>query len=132
MPVRYVIDPQRQRIHTTCDGFVTFEEVCQHFEELRRNPEFRERLDVLLDLTSLTSIPTAEQLRGVVEQVALTGGRWRFGACAIIAADEALFGVVRFLEVYAIDVFTGTKVFRIADEGERWLASLEEMKKDSR
>jgi hypothetical protein len=129
MPVRYVIDPQRQRIRTTCDGNVTFEEVCLHFEELRRNPEFREPLDVLLDLTECKTIPTAEQLRGVVEQVALTGGRWRFGSCAIIAADDALFGVMRILEVYAIDVFTGTGVFRSIDEGEQWLASLEHMKK---
>jgi hypothetical protein len=129
MPVRYAIDPQRQRIRTTCEGYVTFEEVCAHFEELRRNPDFRERLDVLLDLSACTSIPTAEQLRGVVEQIALTGGRWRFGCCAIIAPDDALFGVMRILEVYAIDVFAGTGVFRTVDEGEQWLASLEEMKK---
>jgi hypothetical protein len=129
MPVRYVIDPQRPRICTTCEGYVTFEEVCQHFEELRRNPEFRERLDVLLDLTACTSIPTSEQLRGVVEQISLTGGRWRFGCCAIIAADDALFGVMRILEVYATDVFAGTGVFRTVEEGEQWLASLEEMKK---
>ena len=128
MPVRYVIDPQRQRIRTTCEGYVTFEEACQHFEELRRDPEFRERLDVLLDLTDCKSIPKAERLRWVVEQLELTGGRWRFGSCAIITADEALFGVMRILEVYAIDVFAGTGVFRTIDEGEQWLASLEEKK----
>jgi len=129
MPVHYAIDHEQQRIRTTCNGYVTFPEVAQHFQELRRDPEFCDGLDVLLDLSGCTSLPTAEQLRDVVGQIASLGDRWRFGRCAIVTIDEALFGMTRIFEVYAQDVFTGTDIFHSVEEGERWLNSLQELKK---
>jgi hypothetical protein len=98
MPVRYSIDPPQQRIRTTCDGYVTFPEVAAHFQELRTDPMFRDCLDVLLDLTGCTSLPTPDQLRAVVDRITESGGRWRFGLCAIITADEALFGMSRIFK----------------------------------
>ncbi len=127
MPVLYTIDPEQRRIRTTCSGYVTFAEVCEHFRELRGDPQFRDLLDVLLDLSGCTSLPTPDQLREVVSQIDAIGGRWRFGACAIIAIDEALFGMTRIFEVYARDVFTATDIFRNVPDGERWLTSLREV-----
>jgi hypothetical protein len=129
MPVEYKIDPKQNRIRTACHGFVTFPEVAQHFLELRRDPQFHDGLDVLLDLSGCTSVPSAEQLRDVVGLIDTRTLPLRFGACAIITADEALFGMTRIFEVYARDVFTGTEIFRMAEEGERWLNSLREWKK---
>jgi len=131
MPVHYAIDHEQQRIRTTCNGYVTFPEVAGHFQELRQDPQFRDALDVLLDLSGCTSLPTADQLRDVVGEIDSLGGHWRFGACAIVTNDEALFGMTRVFEVYARDVFTGTDIFRTAGEGEQWLDSLLALKKTS-
>jgi len=131
MPVHYTIDPGQQRIHTTCTGYVTFPEVVRHFQDLRADPEFRDCLDVLLDLSGCTSLPSADQLRGVVDQIASLGGRWRFGCCAIVTIDEALFGMTRIFEVYARDVFAGTDIFHTVEDAACWLTSLRELKKTS-
>jgi hypothetical protein len=128
MPVHYTIDSNQNRIRTTCDGYVTFPEVAQHFQELRRDPQFHDGLDVLLDLSGCTSLPSAEQLRDVVGLIDTRKLPLRFGACAIVATDDALFGMTRIFEVYARDVFTETEIFRMAEEGERWLNSLREWK----
>lgn len=131
MPVHYAIDLDRQRLHTTCSGYVTFPEVAQHFQELRNDPQFRDSLDVLLDLSGCTSLPTPDQLRDVVDQIASLGGRWRFGACAMITTDEALYGITRIFEVYAREVFTRSEIFHSVPEGDRWLDSLQALKKTS-
>jgi hypothetical protein len=128
MPVHYAIDTERKLIRTRCTGFVTFEEVSEHFQTLRLDPQFRDRFDVLLDLTECTSVPTEDQLRAVVPQMEALSGGWRLGTCAIIAANDELYGVSRMLEVFALHVFTGTEVFRSVEEGERWLASLQQMR----
>lgn len=129
MPVHYLIDTSRQQIRTTCSGYVTFEEVAAHFQELHSDPEFVETFDVLLDMSGCTSLPTTEQLRDVVTLIASVGGRSRFGTCAVIASDDALYGLTRIFEVYARDVFARTDVFRAVEEGDRWLASLQEATK---
>ena len=131
MPVHYAIDTERKLIRTRCTGFVTFEEVSEHFQVLRLDPQFRDRFDVLLDLTECTSVPTEDQLRAVVPQMDVLSGGWRLGACAIIVANDELYGVCRMLEVFAEDVFSGTGVFRSAEEGEQWLSSLQQMRQTS-
>jgi hypothetical protein len=131
MPVNYAIDTERKLIRTRCTGFVTFEEVSEHFRELRLDPKFTDRFDVLLDLSECASVPSEEQLRAMVPQMDAVSGGWRFGACAIIVANDELYGVSRMLEVYAENVFSGTEVFRSAEEGDRWLASLQQMRQTS-
>src|SRR5258708_20482197 len=131
MPVHYTIDTEQKRICTQCTGFITFEEVCEHFQVLRLDPEFGERLDVLLDLSDCTSVSTAEQLREVAARIDSLSGGWRLGFCAIIVKEEELFGMTRIFEVYTQKIFTGTAIFRSAEEGERWLSSLQEMKNAS-
>jgi hypothetical protein len=122
VPISYVLDPERRLIRTTCAGEVTLEEVWDHFEALVRQTGLPERLDVLLDLRSTTSLPTGEQVRAAAGSAALLSSRLAWGACAVIASSDALFGMSRVFEAYAGELFERIAVFRDLAEATAWLA----------
>jgi hypothetical protein len=123
MPVIYEIDRDNRIIRTKCIGPVTIEEVIDHFRTLERDPNCPDYLDVLLDVSEETTIPTKEELEEVTRAIHKVRGRVRFGACAIVAFQDALFGMLRMWEVFAEQYFRETYVFRTKEEAEAWLAS---------
>jgi hypothetical protein len=123
MPVTYEIDRKRERIRTRCIGAVTIEEVVGHFAALGQDPDCPDRADVLLDLSEQTSIPTKEHLEVVTRAIRGVRSRVQFGAFAVVAFQDALFGMLRMLEVFAEQYFQETCVFRTVAEAEAWLDS---------
>ena len=123
MPVTYTIDTQKRVIRTRCMGMVTFAEVVEHFHALERDPECGEGLDVLLDVSEVNSLPDASQIRAVALELKKIQKNVKFGACAIVAARDALFGMLRMFEVMAQEYFRVICVFRATNEAEAWLDS---------
>ncbi|MFZ0933715.1 MAG: hypothetical protein WB579_21700 [Bryobacteraceae bacterium] len=123
MPVSYRIDQDNGMIRTRCVGNVTFEEVVDHFRDLEQDPNCPDRLDVLLDLTQTTSVPSTEQLRAVSRVIGGIQATVRFDSCAIAASTDVLFGMSRVFEVVARERFGATYVFRTVAEAEAWLLS---------
>ena len=80
------------------------------------------RLDVLLDLTKMTSLPESGQIRLVADTLSGLREKTSWGACAVVAKQDVLFGMSRMFGVYAEPVFTRVHVFRERDEAKRWLA----------
>jgi stage II sporulation SpoAA-like protein len=124
VPVTYQFDREFPLIRTRCGGDVTFAEVVSHFRELERDACLPARLDVLLDLTEMRSIPESDQLRSVAGEVEHLQQRVRWGSCAIVASRDVLFGMSRVFQVFAEAHFANSKVFRDLDDAERWLASV--------
>jgi hypothetical protein len=122
MPVLYQIDKRNKVIRTKCVGNVTLPEVIHHFHTLEHDPDCPDRLDVLLDLREMTSLPSDDQLRGVSEEIRRVRDRVTFGACAIVAASDAIFGTAKIFEVFAARGFRATRVVRGPSEAEAWLA----------
>ena len=123
MPVRYRLNSESGSIHTRCVGDVTLEDVMGHFDELRRDPALPRRLDVLLDLGEMQSIPERDQLWSVAGALDGLASELEWGVCAIVASSDALFGMIRVFMVFAEEVFVRTQVFRTLAEAEAWLAS---------
>ena len=123
MPVLYQIALGSGLIHTRCVGEVTFPEVLDHFRVLEGDPDFRDGLDVLLDLGELASWPTPDQLRAVGARLERVQPRGRFGACAVVAPRDVLFGLSRMFMAVAAEHFERMNVFRSVDEAEGWLRS---------
>ena len=123
MPVSYEIDRAAGRIETRCTGDVTLDEVMRHFEELEADPSTPGRLDVLLDLDGMTSVPERTNLRQVTQAVDRLTARLRWGACAIVATSDVLFGMSRMFAVFAEGLFAQTQVFRERRAAEHWLAT---------
>jgi len=102
---------------------LTLDEVVEHFRELDRDPECTDRLDVLLDVSEVNSLPNASQIRAASLEVKKIQKKVRFDACAIVAVTDALFGMLRMFEVMTQDYFRVISVFRATTEAEAWLAS---------
>lgn len=124
MPVTYSIDRESARLHTRCVGKLTLDEVFDHFHQLEIDDTLPPQLDVLLDLTAMESLPEAGQLRMIATEVGrVQKSKLRWGACAIIADRDALYGMTRMFQVFAEDHFADSCVFREREEAERWIAS---------
>jgi hypothetical protein len=123
MPVHHHFDRELCLVRTRCEGDVRFEEVMRHFRDLEGDASLPARLDVLLDLTGMRSLPETGQLRSVAGEIDRLQGRVAWGACAIVAADDAPFGMSRMFHVFAEAHFARSSVFRELGEAERWLAA---------
>ena len=123
MPVVYRIDAARKLIDTRCVGYVNFNEVLNHFQTLLDDPECPDRLDVLLDLREVTSVPEDHQLRQLSYKIGSISDRLQFGACAIVATADVIFGMARMFEVFAEKWFKEIRVFRDVAEAQEWLKS---------
>jgi len=122
MAVTYQLDRERGLIETLCTGEVTLDEVLHHFQELEADASLPERLDVLLDLGPMTSLPESEQLREVTRAVDRLKTRVAWGTCAIVARRDALFGMSRMFQILAEGLFARSRVFREREAAEDWLA----------
>ena len=122
MPVTYQIDANTKTVRTTCIGPVMLEDVIEHFHTLQQDPSCPSHLDVLLDVSGITSLPEKHELRTVTRTIAEISGRVTFGDCAIVASRDAVFGMMRMFEVFAQQYFRLTRVFRTVSEAEAWLA----------
>ena len=123
MPVTYKIEADKRTIRTTCTGFVTLDEVIDHFRTLRQDPDCADHLNVFLDLSEVDSLPGTGQISTVINEVKKLRGRVRFGACAILATRDALFGMMRVFEVMGEEYFRVMRTLRVANEAEAWLVS---------
>jgi hypothetical protein len=123
VPITYQVDRAAELIRTTCTGDVTLDEVIGHFLELEADPALPAGVDVLLDLSETMSVPESEQLKAVTSEVDHLQERVRWGACAIVASRDALFGMSRMFQVFTEGLFAASHVFRELAEAERWLAS---------
>lgn len=122
MPVTYQINRRTEFIETRCTGEVTVDDVLSHFQQLEVEPSLPKRLDVLLDLAEMTSLPESDELLEVTRAVARLKTRVEWGACAIVANRDALFGMIRVFEVFAEGLFARTHVFRKRADAKQWLA----------
>jgi hypothetical protein len=123
MPVTYRIDATRHLLRTVCTGRVNLVEVMDHFRQLKEDPACLGRMDVLLDVTNVDSLPDSNQIGAVGTAVGAIRPKVQFGACSIVAAKDAMFGMMRMFEVRAGDYFGAVRVFRKAADAETWLAS---------
>jgi len=95
-----------------------------HFDELEKDPDCPPRLDVLLDFSDMQSLPDTDQLVAVADQMRHVAYRVKFGACAIVAKSDIMFGIARMYTVYAEPHFATARVFRDFLQAEFWLNSM--------
>ena len=123
MPVVYLIDPELNLIRTRCIGDIKLPEVLEHFRTLQRDPDCPAWLDVFLDLREITSLPFTFEINSVAQEIGKTKSKVQFKICAVVAASDAMFGMMRMFSVVAERYFSSVRVFRSAHEAEEWLAA---------
>lgn len=122
MPVTYQIDPASRIIRTTCSSPLTLADVLGHFRALKQDPTCSGDLDVLLDVSAADALPQTHQFPAITGEIAAIRDKVQFGACAIVATRDAMFGMMRIFEVLANPYFRAMGVFRGLVEAEAWLS----------
>ena len=121
MTISYEIDRERGVLRTRCLGHTTLPEVLDHFAALAAQPDLPRGLDVLLDLSQQVAAPERDQLRAVAGEMKDLTSKLGWGAIAIVATTDLMFGMSRMLGIFAEGHFSNTGVFRSLAEAERWL-----------
>jgi len=120
MPITYAIDVLRALIVTRCIGHVTLAEVQEHFQELVCVWPPVDRLNVLLDLTDQTSLPTLSELEEVAAELDEQIGPRQFGRCAVVTELE-LHVSMQMFEVLVGRLFDAIEIFRTPAAALAWL-----------
>lgn len=126
MPVTYSLDLPAGVVRTRCREFVTLPEVLGHFEALAADPDRPPRLDVLLDLRAVTSLPSSDKLRAAGEKMRVLRPSLEFGVCAIVVDSDPQHATAMLFQVAAARSFTASRIFRDLYEAERWLKTQRE------
>jgi hypothetical protein len=121
MPVRYTIEPVPGLVRVELSGAVGVEDVRELVAGLARDPALRPGMPQLVDLSELSTPPTAAES----EAVANAFGRYRaqFGGArwAVVVTDMFTYGVVRQFAALAIRASIEVRPFLDRGEAERWL-----------
>jgi hypothetical protein len=125
MPVSYEIDRARGLVRFEFRDPASVAATLERLRELRADPALPARLDLLVDLRGTPpDLPGSAELRAIASEIGRLGGRERFGACALVASSDSVYGVSRMFAVYAEPSFgASVQVFRELGEAEDWLAA---------
>jgi hypothetical protein len=123
LPISYQLERESALVQTCCRGDVTFEEVADHFRELGAEPDLPPQLDVLIDLREASSLPETGQIRSLMLELEQLQGRVKWGAWAVVASSDAMFGIARMFQAFAEGHFQTSRVCRELEEARSWLAS---------
>jgi hypothetical protein len=123
MPITYEIDPAAGMIRLRFVDDVTLAETLEVLHALRADPATPARLDMLVDLRHTPGLPQSGQLRAIVGELGRVAPKLRWGACALVASSDSVYGVSRMFAVYAESAFERVQVFRGIEEAESWLAA---------
>jgi hypothetical protein len=121
MPVSWEVDADRGQIRTHCSADTTFEEVMSHLRELRSLPALPRPLDVFLDLRDIRNLPTLDQLETVAGTTGALTPDLGWGAMAIVATSDVVFGTSRIYEALVHHYFEDVRVFRDPVEADAWI-----------
>lgn len=119
----YQFDPATNLVRVTGVGPVTLQEVMAYFAELERDPALPRNFDLLLDFSAVTTLPQQDELWAVVGEMKRIRDVRVFGACAILVANEALYGMMRMFEAFSEAFFRSVRTFRKEADAQAWLSS---------
>lgn len=121
MPFDSVIYPTRRLIVTTGTGFLTGDDGLACAIGLKIKPGFDPSFNQLLDLTAATRFTaTADQMKRIAQESTFSKSSRR----AIVASEEAVFGLARMFQAYRSMSGVGeqVKVFKEINPALKWLS----------
>ena len=118
LPATYEIDRQRRLITSRLWGPVTDREVFDHNQKLRSDPQFDPTYQQLVDLTGVTEIVVTTSMinETSLDQFFEPGTRR-----AMVAVDDAVYGMARMFALRAESVGQTIQIFRDAERAREWL-----------
>ena len=122
MPISYRIDPARNLIFTTASGILTDDDILELKRRLTADPEFNADMRELSDVRAVTDLRvTTQGVRRMVALDSMHSSRLDGYRLAIVAGEDAIFGMARMYQMLTEDNVPHVAVFRDPDTATRWL-----------
>jgi hypothetical protein len=117
-PASYTIDTDRRLVVTRIWGAATEEEVLDHGQRLRNDPQFNPDYRQLVDMSELTEIKVgSDMIRDASRKQFFSPGVRR----ALVASSDAAFGMARMYAIASEAAGQTIEVFRDLKTAEVWL-----------
>ena len=96
MPISYRIDPEHNVILTMASGILTDDDILELKRRLTADPEFKDGMRELSDVRAVTDLRvTTRGVRSMVDQDAKQSSTLHSYKLAIVAGEDAVFGMAR-------------------------------------
>jgi hypothetical protein len=121
MAIEYTLDRQKEVVVSVFRREVTFEDIYRYALELREDPFFSEKWPALIDGRTMTSFLSASELRRLAGFVKTRPPEPPLPKRAIVVRNDALFGMIRMLEVFADGATVEYRAFRDLRAAWEWI-----------
>lgn len=118
MPATYDIDHKRRLVSSRFWGAVSDNEINEHNNELRNDPQFDPSYRQIVDLTGITELKVST---GIITETSLDQFFNPGTRRAMVAASDATFGLARMYALRAEGLGQTIEVFRDCPPAEEWL-----------
>ena len=118
LPATYEIDHKQRLVTSRLWGPVTEDEVFEHNEKLRNDPDFDPSYRQFVDMTGITEIKVGT---GMINETSLDQFFAPGTRRAFLATDDTVFGMARMFALRAEGVGQVIEVFRDRAKAEEWL-----------
>ena len=118
MPISYKIDHENRRVHTDCEGIVTYEDFRAHMNAEEGSPAAS--YSEIFNCMDATTNITPDQIRRLAAEREAVAERRKAAPVAVIAANDHLFGMLRMFDILT-EAIRPMQVFRTVEAAERWL-----------
>jgi hypothetical protein len=123
MPIQAVRDDTQRRITVTFEATVTASDVSSFITSEPPVPGGDQPYDILVDLRfAQVDLETSAQAHSLAVVAERQDPNRRRGRVAIVADDDATFGIARMYAAYREKAGIAVEVFRRLDQAEIWLA----------
>ena len=106
---------------TSIDGTVTADDVRAYLRQAVTDPAYHAGMPSLVDCRQVTSLLSAEDLRAIAADIQGLTTSTVPGRCAVLAASNVVFGLLRMYEVFSEDAAIEVRAFRDLDQAMMWL-----------
>jgi len=118
LPASYTIDSDRKIVLSRIWGIATEDEIQEHGQRLRVDPEFRPDFRQLIDMSDVTEIRVgSEMVRDAARNQFFSPGVRR----ALVATSDVAFGMARMYAIASENAGQTIKVFRDMKAAQAWL-----------
>jgi len=117
--IHYVHDRVQDRLITTAEGLVTFDDLTAHLDMEEHNRDLGRA--ELIDARTATTNVTASQVRRLAQRAADMLARAPLGPTAVVTTNDVAFGMARMYSVFAGSAGAIVEVFRDVEAAKAWL-----------
>jgi hypothetical protein len=108
-------------VFTTMEATLSLGDVRVYLAAVLADPAYHAGMPSLVDCRQVTALLSPADLRTIAAEIANITTAPVAGRCAVLAASDVVFGLVRMYEAYSEGAPVEVRAFRDYDEAMAWL-----------